>query len=234
MEIFAKKKCVIFWSWINSVLWTFLINSAEDMLKIAVTNSPVLCLASSWFYPVAVCSFLSYKSIIFCSQWWLRSLCLQKWMVIMFFNPNYNCRAISAVQRGPSVCLYCWGRAEPEAKLRGCVQSAGRIDAGFSLSWLFLHCHKEGEKEDSRERVAWKGSKCTVCLCFLQQWPVGRVCLCVWHRWWSWRGSVFIDALFPLPVSAERTPLSWLQVLPQGSSREGNGEKLSAFQNSVS
>lgn len=115
----ARKQHVIFWSWINSVLWTFKINFAEDMLKIPVPNSPVLCLASSWFHPVVVCSFLSLKSIIFCSQWHLRSLCLQKWMVIiMFFNSKYICKATSP--RGPSVwCLLCcWGRAGPKAVSR--------------------------------------------------------------------------------------------------------------------
>lgn len=47
---------------------------------------------------------------------------------------------------------------------QSCVQSDERILAGFSSPDSCLHCHKEGQKKDSREGVAWKGPKCIMCL----------------------------------------------------------------------
>lgn len=83
-------------------------------------------------------------------------------VIIMFFNSKYNCKATSAVPGGPSAC--CTAEAGPKAKLRACVQSNVCAPAGFSSPDSCLHCHKEGQKKGSREGVAWKGSKCIMCL----------------------------------------------------------------------
>lgn len=47
-----------------------------------------------------------------------------------------------------------------QGRAKGCVQSDGRIPAGYSSPGSCLHCHKEGQKEGSTEGGAWKGSGC--------------------------------------------------------------------------